>query len=718
MKIKVRNLMIFILCLQVALVLTNLDKIGACVSILRQIVSFICLFFIPGFLLLHLVKVKNTVDNVETILYSLGLSLFFIIALGTLVNFIYPLVGFYPFSKQLIIITFTVAISTLCIIFWKYGNKGDIEMTANHFSHVTLLLSLLPFLAILGTFYLYYFSSNNLILLLFLFVSIIPLIVSIKGLPKDIYPLAIWLIALSLVFYNSLFGHYMRPTDNICEFYLLQNVLHNGIWDITIPNGINAMPGVMVTLPIYSLISGLSLVHIYKIVVPLLSSFIPLGLYKAYEKKFGNKIAFLSSFFFLSMFNFFTWSSITMKMVSSGIFLSLLILLIVDNEIDIRNRKILGFFFAFSLIGSHYGTSYIFMFALLTSLIILIIASKLIGIVQKCYYIAPNFIALYITLVISWYMYTAGAVSFKAIVLIGHDFVNSITTEFLFPKGFYTTQILVSKLPEYLEIIKYLYMVSFVLMCIGVASALWDTLRERKMDEYMLFSISFLFLLLVTHVAGGTQYGGGRAWTISGYFLAPFVVIGCINFLKILKVISSFDWDIIKNGTKIAGIFLCVFFLFNSGFAAEVIWNYNIGASVYVSAPRITKVGSVEEKEYLYRAYLSDTDVRSSKWLNENVREGMIFTDGHGYYPLYLVGLTRHSERVGKPIVFDLTDKVKFSKNSYVYLTKFVTETRKIQRTYSKMHFFPNFFDIGRISGQLNSANKIYTNGRSEIYYR
>ncbi|MCW3132487.1 MAG: DUF2206 domain-containing protein [Candidatus Methanospirare jalkutatii] len=700
-----------------ALVLTNLDKIGACVLILRQIVSFICLFFIPGFLLLHLFKVKNTVDNVETILYSLGLSFFFIISLGTLINFIHPLVGFYPFSKQSIIITSAVAISILCIIFWKYGNKRDIEITAN-FNYVTLFLSLLPFLAILGTFYLYYFSSNHLILFLFLFTSITPLIVAIKGLPKDVYPLAIWLIALSLVFYNSLFGHYMRPTDNICEFYLLQNVLHNGIWDITIPDEINAMPGVMVTLPIYSLISGLSLVHIYKIVVPLLSSFIPVGLYKTYEKKFGNKIAFLSSFFFLSMFNFFTWSSITMKMVSSGIFLSLLILLIVDDEIDIRNRKILELFFAFSLIGSHYGTSYIFMFALIACLIILIIASRLTGIDRKCCYIAPNFVVFYITLVISWYMYTARAVSFEAIVLIGRNFVNSLTAEFIFPKRFYTTQILLSKLPEYLEITKYLYIVSFALMCIGVASALWDTLRERKIDEYMLLSISFLFFLLVSHVAGGTQYGGGRAWVISGYFLAPFVVIGCINFLKILKIVSNFDLDIIKNGTKIAGIFLCVFFLFNSGFAAEVIWNYNIGASIYVSAPRITKVGSIEEKEYFYRVYLSDTNIYSSKWLSENMGEGMIFTGAHGYYLLYLVGLTRHSEGVGKPIVFDLTDKAKFSRNSYVYLTKFTTETGKIQRIYSKMHFFPNFFDIGRIFEQLNSANKIYTNGGSEIYYR
>lgn len=694
--------------LQLALIgLIALDELGLGIPILRQVIGFLYLTFVPGFLILSILKIDK-LNLIDRTLYSIGISLFFVMVLGTLVNFVYPLAGLYPFSEQPITVTFMIAILTLCIISWRYGNKEDIiKMTVPLFSPIVLLLLLLPILAVLGTFSLYYYQNNTLTLLLLLFISVTPFIFALKE-SEITQLLAIWVITISLTLSNSLFGHYVHVTDNISEICLLQNVLRNKIWDITIPGNINAMPGVMVTLPIYSLISGLNLVWIYKIIVPILSSSVPLGLFKAYEKKFGGKIAFLSTLFFVFQFNFFLWSSMTMKMVSSGIFLSCLVLLMVSNEISIADKKILGIIFSIGLILSHYGTSYIFLLALIVSLLLSFTLNE----IRKKHYhiISPSFITTYIVVAISWYIYASGGYPFTSFVLLGQHFIQRITTEFLFPET-YGTQLLLGKFPEYLEVLKYLYVISYMLMCLGAFSSLWRAFKVKELDEHMLISLSLLPFIPLPYIFGVGQYGGGRAWLIPSYFLAPFLVVGCLSLSK-LKVF--FDYDKAKNGMIFTSVFLCIFFLFNSCFLAEVIWKYNIGPSIYVSAPRITKDGTIYEREYLDRVYLSVRDMKSAEWLSRNMKDNTtkVFS-GHNAIArkLSIAGLT---PKYGSNVI-TLSNKTEISKNSYIYLSEFNTNTGKID---GRIGAFPKFFSLTEISEKLNSIDKIYTNGRSEIYYK
>jgi len=719
MKIKIKDLIAIILCLQVALLLlASLEEIeDRILFILRQVVSFICLLFFPGFLLLRCF-IRERLYGSEEFVYSIGLSLFFLIAFGVAVNFLYPLIGIsQPLSQKLIISTFVSAILVLCIITWKWGNKEDLDISITRYKLPILFSSLFIILAILGTELLYYFSNNRLLLLLFMFISVTPLAVTIKDKDLSLYaPFIIWAYTLSLVFYNSLYGNYMRVTDNVVEYFLLRDILRNKIWDFTIQaHRLNGMAGVMGTLPIYSLISGLNLIWIYKVIVPLLSSLIPIVLFKAFKDQYDTKIAFFSSFFFLSMFNFFTWCSITMKMVSSLIFLSLLILLLCNNRINIRYRKALAIIFTFGLIVSHYGTSYILMIALGISFIMLSIITRKNNYKDNLY-LNFDFIAIYITSTLAWYIYTVGGSSFESFVFLGQHFIQSIKTEFLLPADFYTTQILTTHLVMEKEITKYLYMVAFGLMALGLIFALRNTFKERKINEYILISLCALFLLLILHIAGGTQYGCGRAWTILGCFLAPFIMIGCVELSKMLKkVFSRVQHGDSKAGVLVASVFLCLFFLFNSGLAAELIWNNNIGPSIYLSAPRIAKNGTIEEKHYLYRITVFDSEMKSGQWLIANLAEECrVYCDYFARDKLQLMGITHHTWVSGKPIIYNLRENIDPPKNSYIYLSKFNKEMLKGRIV--KAHFFPAFFELSE-SPALNS-NRIYTNGGNEIYYR
>lgn len=398
-----------------------------------------------------------------------------------------------------------------------------------------------------------------------------------------------------------------------------------------------------------------------------------------------------------------------MKMVSSGIFLSCLVLLMASNEISIADKKILGIIFSIGLILSHYGTSYIFLLALIVSLLLSFTLNTEIR--KKHYHIiSPSFITTYIVVAIGWYIYASSGYPFTSFVLLGQHFIQSITTEFLFPET-YGTQLLLRKFPEYLKVLKYLYVISYMLMCLGAFSSLWRAFKVKELDEYMLISLSLLPFIPLPYIFGVGQYEGGRAWLIPSYFLAPFLVVGCLSLSK-LKVF--FDYDKAKNGMIFTSVFLCIFFLFNSCFLAEVIWKYNIGPSIYVSAPRITKDGTIYEKEYLDRVYLSVRDMKSAEWLSRNTKDNTtnVFS-GHNAIArkFRIAGLT---PKYGFNVI-TLSNKTEISKNSYIYLSEFNTNTGKID---DRIRAFPKFFSLTEISEKLNSIDKIYTNGGSEIYYK
>jgi len=88
-----KNLLIVIFSLQLAFLgLVGLEKLGLEIPILRQAVGFIYLTFVPGFLIFKILQINNR-NIIESLLYSVGLSLSFLMWTGALINFLYPLIG-------------------------------------------------------------------------------------------------------------------------------------------------------------------------------------------------------------------------------------------------------------------------------------------------------------------------------------------------------------------------------------------------------------------------------------------------------------------------------------------------------------------------------------------------------------------------------------------------------------------------------------------------
>jgi uncharacterized membrane protein len=354
----------------------GLDAVGLQIPIVRQFIGFVYLTFIPGILVLRILKLHK-LGSIETLLYTVGLSIATLMFTGLFMNTAYPFFGISgPISVTPLIITISILILILCIISYimdrDHSNPSFIDV-GEIVSPPVLFLCLIPFLSIFGV-YLVNFQHNNTILM-FLIILLAIIAVSIgfdKFIPKNLYPLAVFIIAISLLYHRSLISMYIWGWDIHHEFYLSNLVMANFQWDPTIPAPTNAMLSIAMVAPIYSIISNMDITWVFKIIYPLLFSLVPLGLYRVFQKQTNDKIAFLSCFFFVSLFIFYGEMLTLARQQIAELFLVLLILVMIDKNMDKIKRSFLYIVFGISLAVSHYGLSYIYMFCLISAWLLLV----------------------------------------------------------------------------------------------------------------------------------------------------------------------------------------------------------------------------------------------------------------------------------------------------------------------------------------------------------
>ena len=105
---KPRNFLLALLFLQFIVYVTVFFD----VPIARQVIGFIYLTFVPGFVILKLLKLDE-LDGVDTFLFSVGLSVAFLMLAGLFINEFYILFGF---SRPLSIRSLMIIINSLVLI--------------------------------------------------------------------------------------------------------------------------------------------------------------------------------------------------------------------------------------------------------------------------------------------------------------------------------------------------------------------------------------------------------------------------------------------------------------------------------------------------------------------------------------------------------------------------------------------------------------------------
>lgn len=683
------------------------------VPVMRQVIGFIYLSFVPGVILLRVLRIHK-INAIETILLSAGLSTAFLMFVGLFVNELYPLAGILnPLLPQPLlttIISITLVFSALAYITDRsFSNR---VATKVEFCKLVLLLFCLPFLSILGATLVNNSSNNSLSLLLVILISglIVLSAFSKKMIPSRSYPSALLAIAVALLFLLSFTSIYIIGYDINLEYYVFRLTKTSFHWSSIVPSAnlecstYNAMLSITILPTIYSYTLNMDGTWIFKLIYPLIFSLVPLGLYQIYQKQVGERAAFLSAFFFISFNTFFDeMLGLTRQMIAE-LFFVLLILLLLDREITQQKKVVLSLIFGAALVVSHYSLSYMFMFFILVACLFLPLFKNVI--VERDRTLNWFFVSIYLIMAFSWYTYTSASAPLIAVTTVGQHVLHSVFTEFLDPATRGSNVVMAlgmgpSMSPLH-EIGRRVFQIAQFFIVVGVIRVIFKR-REMKLNpKYFLMSLTSMAVLfaciVLPHLAGTLMMT--RIYHITLIFLAPFFMLGSETVLGWIPKLKSFKLPLIS-------IMLITFLLFQSGFVYEVIGD--IPSCGALSKYRIKPLTSMS---YVYGEYIHEQDVFSAKWLSQN-KAGMskIYADRQSnYHVLTSYGMLPPRFQHNWSYLLSNTTK-NVDKDAYIYLGNL-----NVIHGIVKGPKGGQSWNITEISPILSNCNKIYSNGGSDIY--
>lgn len=711
-----------------------LDYIGLQVPIIRQLVGLIYLCFLPGILVLRVFKIHG-LGNSKTVIYAIGLSLSILMFTGFFMNIIYPLLGI---TKPLSLLYFvpTIGLIVLLLCFLCYETDRDYKNTSyifvnEIFSSKSLFLYLIPFITVFGAYLVNFYQTNILLLLMILLISLVFLsIFYTRIIPENLYPLAIWIISISLVYHSSLISMYIRIEDIFMEYHFATLTLTNSFWNMALFANYNSNLSITILPSILCQFCNMSLTWVFKIIYPFLYSFVPLGLYVIFKEAVSNKIAFLSCFLFMAVDPFYTLVPFLEKQLVCEIFLISFYMIILTENFNKLKRTILLIIFSFSLIISHYGTSYLVMFSIIFCSIFqnilkhdslfdfLHITKRQYGLEKNInnssnQLISTNYILVVITFLTAWYMYISKSSLFYTLWNISARIFATLTTDYLNPdssRGAYT---LSHELPSTLYIaFRYIHIIIQIFITIGLFDLLSNIKNSKFKKEYIAFSFYWLLVLVSAIViAGFASMNPKRLYHLGLFLLSPLFIIGCQFTLKKIYMFINISWTDKheKYLLNIAAVFLVVFFLFSSGFIFEVAHDRPYSISLSYNSPY--NYEDLKYKSALYTKIIPIYDVFSAEWLSIHMNnDNYVYSTlgyGEGLAALYSYG------NITTIRTLDLNTK-KVENGSYIYLM-YVNIIKNVGFSGNYLLGACSPFNFSDVEPIIRDKSKIYNNGGSHI---
>ncbi len=331
---------------------------------LRQILGFLFLILVPGVLIMLCFRIS--VNFWEYLVYTIGLSVAFIMFAGLIVNWTLPLLNITdkPLSLYPILICFDIFLIILGIVAWK-RNKGFLhEVTVPKLDRLNNIFFIIPMffpvLAILGAFLLNNHGPNILTMIMLgsIAVYVLLLVIFRKHLNENIWPWTILMISISILLSWWLRSWFISGVDSNLEYFVFQITKQKLFWSINnYRNAYNAMLSLTILPTILSNILKINDQFIFKLIFQIIFSFVPLIMLLVFRKFIkNNTLIFLGALFFIIQPYFI---AIQMRQAIAFIFFSLLFLILLENDLRLSIHKLFFIVFGISMIVSHYSTSYI-----------------------------------------------------------------------------------------------------------------------------------------------------------------------------------------------------------------------------------------------------------------------------------------------------------------------------------------------------------------------
>jgi len=766
------------LSLAILLVLVGLAGIavlGFDVPVLRQIIGFVLLTFIPGVLILRILRIHN-IGIIESLAYSVGLSLAFVMFSGALINFVLPFIGI---SRPISLLPVTASLALLIAIMTAVAYVRDKDFVSSKKTTpekklqlpAVLLLVLLLLLAILGATLVDAFQNNILLIILILAIAaVVGLAAFGKFIQPQVYPLAVFVIGLCLLYQTTLMSPYLIGSDIYAEYYFYRSVASSGVWEASIPHLVNSCLSITMLAPIYSLVLHIDGIWMFKAIYPLLFALVPLILFHIFSQQISSQKAFLATFFFMAVSTFMLEMIALCRQQIAELFFALVILLLVDRKLRTGQKLTLLIIFAMAIIVSHYSLGFIgFIYMGLFLPLVFTISSnifwkawgwltaKLGGLPESLISaralpakVLIAVVAIYFVSGFAWYGIVASGENLKALRSLAGTYTDITTTSLgqLVPKPTQPTQptqpiafldfghrdaliqtALGLDFPQASpqgKVFRILQYITELFLIIGCIRLVFRPKYLRFTAEYIALSVTSVLLISACIFLPGfaEALNTTRIYHIALITLAPFCILGGeavwlgINGLwhKIRRKVqqaSTINAEDNKNYLKFVAIAVLIpYFLFTSGFIYEV-----TGQDV---TDRIDTPYSIALSSY--RVNLTSIfywqDGAAARWLTQRAdTDTKVYMDMHSGSLLWLYDFP------GKSIALS-QDASKLKEDSYIYFTAWNTDKREITFAAGpglRMQVGPGlrmqvgFDDIPGFSKAVDDKNKIYDNGGAQI---
>ena len=688
------------------------------IPVARQTIGFVYLSFVPGALILEILK-WDSKSKLSFILYAIGLSIAFVMFVGALVNALFPFFGVSaPLSTPPLIVTIGTILLAASFVAYKRGSSAEANSVLNF--HISLrqvlgiiFLSSIPLLAVFGAIY----PSNLLLFIMIISIALLVVVSSFsKIIPSQLKPFVIFVIALSLLFQIPFLSQHLVGWDIFQEFYVFRLTQTNSLWNTALVSSAgevvvyNGMLSVTVLPTVYSNLLNLSGEWVFRVVYLLFYSLVPLTMYQMYKQPYGKSVAFLAVFYFILFPRFYMEER---RQIIGELFFVLLISLVLNTRISVRKKLLISIVFGAALVVSHYSIFYIFMFCALFALTMSTVEGKLRRPkrfkIESKKLINTTFLLIMLLFGISWYFYVTPDLGTN-FLQVAKGMVTSITTDFgdLQARGsgvsdFVTPDFNSLSLTSMADVI--INKVPYILVFVGFF-ALVKKFRILSLSSEYVYWLSaniIILLMLLVVPSFAPAFLPHRFYHISLIFLAPVCIFGGMTLLRL--ILKKFK-KIKRKRSLILGvlsIFFIVIFFFKVGFIAEI--TNDTPSNISISFNRMKASNDPIMLDSLYSAYSPEEDMWSAIWLSK------FPSNDSGIYADTIA--RKHVLVAYGMIVVDwdhnLHNDTIIIEDSYVYLRFFNSEGLINDNGVVK--------NATGIMDQLNSKAKIYSNGKSEIYY-
>jgi uncharacterized membrane protein len=330
-----------------------------------QFFSFIYIIVTPGLFLLPFLTRKK-LPFALGIAFSVALSIFSLMGIGLVLNTFLPMFGISaPLTTVPLLLAFDVYIFALFLLNDAYETSSVLQPLQVDLADKTIvsLSVFLPVLACIGTVSLNNGGTNIISMMCLGLIAVLVGILALRKQKSDdsVLPIALYMMALTLLLMNSMRGWFVTGHDILLEYHVftLTNTMH--LWNIAIfRDPYNSCLSLTILPTYFDQLMHASSAYIFKFFMQFIGALPVVVLYYMAKRYTSDVLAFLAGFLYISFPTFMVDMAFLNRQGIAFLFFALLLVVLLSTEyFSGWTRTCVLFLCGTGIILSHYSTSYV-----------------------------------------------------------------------------------------------------------------------------------------------------------------------------------------------------------------------------------------------------------------------------------------------------------------------------------------------------------------------